>query len=59
MNEKNFTKNIKSCDPFECDVCKKSFKYKSRLTIHKRIHSEVKPYKCEMCVIRDTKVNLI
>ena len=32
-----------------CDVCKKNFKTKSYLKVHKRIHSEDKPYKCEDC----------
>ncbi|GFY64727.1 zinc finger protein [Trichonephila inaurata madagascariensis] len=31
---------------FECETCKKSFKNKSSLQRHLRIHSEVRPYKC-------------
>ena len=38
--------NVKS---IICDVCKKSFKCKSQLIVHKRIHSGQKPYNCEVC----------
>ena len=34
---------------FSCDVCKKSYKTKSSLNIHKRIHSGEKTYKCDVC----------
>ena len=34
---------------FECEFCKKTFKYKSQLVIHKRTHTEINPYKCEFC----------
>ena len=32
-----------------CDVCKKTFKTKTYLKVHKRIHSGETPYKCEVC----------
>ena len=34
---------------FACDVCEKTFKYKSQLIIHVRIHSGEKPFKCKQC----------
>ena len=32
-----------------CDVCKKVFKTKTYLKVHKRIHTEETPYKCDFC----------
>ena len=36
----------KSC---KCDVCHKMFISKSKLDIHKRIHSGEKPFECDIC----------
>ena len=38
-----------STKSFACDVCKKSFKFKSYLNVHRRIHSGERPYKCNVC----------
>ena len=46
LNSKIVAKSI------TCDVCKKIFKNKSHLDVHKRIHIEDKPYKCENCDIK-------
>ena len=32
-----------------CDVCKKVFTYKSKLKIHKLIHSGTKDFQCDTC----------
>ena len=32
-----------------CDQCGKRFKLKSTLTMHRKIHSQVRPYKCLKC----------
>ncbi|XP_072306299.1 uncharacterized protein [Eucyclogobius newberryi] len=34
---------------YQCSICKKTFKYKSYLQIHKRIHSDEKPFSCPIC----------
>ena len=49
MNVTKVTKDIKILNSFECDVCKKIFKYKSQLGIHKGTHSGEKSYKFCVC----------
>ena len=34
---------------YECDICKKKFRQKGNLTIHKITHTRDKPYECDVC----------
>ncbi|XP_011706179.1 PREDICTED: zinc finger protein 626-like, partial [Wasmannia auropunctata] len=34
---------------YQCDICQKKFTQNGHLTVHKRIHSGVRPYKCDVC----------
>ena len=35
--------------PFQCDICKKTYKRKSHLLQHGKYHSEEKPFQCSIC----------
>lgn len=46
------TLDINSDNPFGCKACWKAFSqgsYNSRNKVHQRIHSALKPYKCDLC----------
>ena len=48
--DKGFSKkDMKSFNSFDCGICERTFKYKSQLTIHSRIHLGANPYKCDVC----------
>ena len=34
---------------YSCDICERSVESNSKLIIHKRVQSEVKPFFCDIC----------
>ena len=34
---------------FECHICKKKFRQKSHLTVHMKIHNNIKEHECDIC----------
>ena len=58
MDKATSKKDMKNSNSFDCDVCKKNFKYKSQLIIHKRVHAGENPYNCDS-FIKVLRVNLI
>ena len=49
MNKADSKKSRKRSNSFDCDVCERTFKFKSQLTIHKRTHTQEKALKCKNC----------
>lgn len=41
--------NAASTDPYQCDVCKKTFAVPARLVRHYRTHTGERPFECEFC----------
>lgn len=42
--------------PASCEICNKSFKHKSELRMHMRVHTGWKPY---VCTVRNYNTNLL
>ncbi|CAJ0571957.1 unnamed protein product, partial [Mesorhabditis spiculigera] len=42
-----------------CDICKKEFRYPSKIKEHLRIHSGERPFACEICPARFTQKHLL
>lgn len=43
------TTSTSSADPYQCDVCKKTFAVPARLVRHYRTHTGERPFECEFC----------
>lgn len=42
---------------FECIICNKSFRSKSKLNLHKNTHENEKKYQCDICDKRFLRVD--
>ncbi|XP_058451622.1 Krueppel homolog 1 isoform X2 [Malaya genurostris] len=40
---------VASADPYQCDVCKKTFAVPARLVRHYRTHTGERPFECDFC----------
>ncbi|XP_011861996.1 PREDICTED: zinc finger protein 624-like [Vollenhovia emeryi] len=40
---------------YQCNICEKKFLRSSHLAIHKRIHSGIRPFKCDVCSLSFTQ----
>ena len=49
--------NKKVIKNFVCDICNKTFSYRSGLTRHKNIHTKVNSYNCKLCNYEGTQSN--
>lgn len=59
QNMSEIQESFDSIRPFKCPDCEKSFRHRSVLELHKRIHFKDKQYKCKVCDKSFSKSNYL
>ena len=52
----NHPTNYHNKNRFSCDQCRKTFGHAGNLQRHKKLHSGIKPYKCDFCDLSFTQM---